>query len=60
MSFILTILSFSEGNSKTHLSLESIRSSGFKMLTIASKSAALGGAKMVCTMNLCLLFSFGS
>ncbi|KAG9276249.1 hypothetical protein AMEX_G8547, partial [Astyanax mexicanus] len=27
---VLTILSFSEGNSKTHLSLESIRSSALK------------------------------
>ncbi len=31
-----------------------------KRLTRASRSFTLGGAKMVCTMNLCLLFSFGS
>uniref|UniRef100_A0A3Q3XQT0 Uncharacterized protein n=1 Tax=Mola mola TaxID=94237 RepID=A0A3Q3XQT0_MOLML len=38
----------------THLSLESMRSSGFSM------SETFGGAKIVCTMNLCLLFSLGS
>uniref|UniRef100_A0A3Q2Y223 Uncharacterized protein n=1 Tax=Hippocampus comes TaxID=109280 RepID=A0A3Q2Y223_HIPCM len=51
-------LSFSEGNSKMHLNLESMRSSGF-FLTIESMSETLGGA-IVCTMNLCLLFSLGS
>uniref|UniRef100_A0A3B4EJJ4 Uncharacterized protein n=1 Tax=Pygocentrus nattereri TaxID=42514 RepID=A0A3B4EJJ4_PYGNA len=60
-TIILTILSFSEGSSKTHLSLESIRSSGFASFHYnRRKSVMLGGAKMVCTMNLCLLFSFGS
>uniref|UniRef100_A0A4W4HK61 Uncharacterized protein n=1 Tax=Electrophorus electricus TaxID=8005 RepID=A0A4W4HK61_ELEEL len=54
---ILTTLSFSEGSSKTHLSLESIRSSGFASFHC---DVILCGAKMVCTMNLCLLFSFGS
>uniref|UniRef100_A0AAY4B8A2 Uncharacterized protein n=1 Tax=Denticeps clupeoides TaxID=299321 RepID=A0AAY4B8A2_9TELE len=49
-----------------HLSLESMRSSGLasfhwmRNLTIASMSATLDGAKRVCTMNLCLLFSLGS
>uniref|UniRef100_A0A3B3S6U7 Uncharacterized protein n=1 Tax=Paramormyrops kingsleyae TaxID=1676925 RepID=A0A3B3S6U7_9TELE len=56
----LTALSFSVGSSKTHLSLESMRSSGFTLLTMASMSETLGGAKMVCTINLCLLFSLGS
>uniref|UniRef100_A0A8C9RN31 Uncharacterized protein n=1 Tax=Scleropages formosus TaxID=113540 RepID=A0A8C9RN31_SCLFO len=49
--------------SKMHLSLESIRSSGFASfhsLTTASKSETFGGATMVCTINLCLLFSLGS
>uniref|UniRef100_A0A3Q4HM96 Uncharacterized protein n=3 Tax=Pseudocrenilabrinae TaxID=318546 RepID=A0A3Q4HM96_NEOBR len=45
--------------SKTHLSLESMRSSGFS-LTNDSMSVTFGGAKIVCTMNLCLLFSLGS
>uniref|UniRef100_A0A3Q3ME63 Uncharacterized protein n=1 Tax=Labrus bergylta TaxID=56723 RepID=A0A3Q3ME63_9LABR len=52
-----------KGSSKTHLSLESMRSSGFKVqekLTNESISETFGGAKMVCTMNLCLLFSLGS
>uniref|UniRef100_A0A3Q3QZ07 Uncharacterized protein n=1 Tax=Monopterus albus TaxID=43700 RepID=A0A3Q3QZ07_MONAL len=54
-------LSFSEGSSKTHLSLESMRSSGFASFhTNASMSETCGGAKIVCTMNLCLLFSLGS
>uniref|UniRef100_A0A8C5N9H5 Uncharacterized protein n=1 Tax=Gouania willdenowi TaxID=441366 RepID=A0A8C5N9H5_GOUWI len=53
----LTTLSFSEGSSKTHLSLESMRSSG---LTNESISETLEGAKIVCTINLCLLFSLGS
>uniref|UniRef100_A0A3Q3GVV3 Uncharacterized protein n=1 Tax=Kryptolebias marmoratus TaxID=37003 RepID=A0A3Q3GVV3_KRYMA len=52
-------LSFSEGISKTHLSLESMSSSGFS-LTNESMSETFGGAKIVCTMNLCLLFSLGS
>uniref|UniRef100_A0A6I8QU40 Uncharacterized protein n=1 Tax=Xenopus tropicalis TaxID=8364 RepID=A0A6I8QU40_XENTR len=30
------------------------------LLTTASMSDIVGGAKMVCTINLCLLFSFGS
>uniref|UniRef100_A0A3B3HPK2 Uncharacterized protein n=1 Tax=Oryzias latipes TaxID=8090 RepID=A0A3B3HPK2_ORYLA len=45
------------GISKTHLSLESISSSGF--LTTPSMSVMSGGATMD-TMNLCLLFSLGS
>uniref|UniRef100_A0A3Q2CCL2 Uncharacterized protein n=1 Tax=Cyprinodon variegatus TaxID=28743 RepID=A0A3Q2CCL2_CYPVA len=49
--------SFSEGISKTHLSLESMRSSGF---TRESLSELFDGAKIVCTINLCLLFSLGS
>uniref|UniRef100_A0A8C8HBW3 Uncharacterized protein n=1 Tax=Oncorhynchus tshawytscha TaxID=74940 RepID=A0A8C8HBW3_ONCTS len=51
------------GRSNTHLSLESMRSSGFvrtRLLTIASSSDSLGGAKILWTMNLCLLFSLGS
>uniref|UniRef100_A0A8C4YJL3 Uncharacterized protein n=1 Tax=Gopherus evgoodei TaxID=1825980 RepID=A0A8C4YJL3_9SAUR len=31
-----------------------------RLLTTASISEVLGGAKIVCTINLCLLFSFGS
>uniref|UniRef100_A0A8C7RPL9 Uncharacterized protein n=1 Tax=Oncorhynchus mykiss TaxID=8022 RepID=A0A8C7RPL9_ONCMY len=46
--------------SKTHLSLESISSSGFDTLTTPSMSVISGGASMDCTMNLCLLFSLGS
>uniref|UniRef100_A0A8C9JLL2 Uncharacterized protein n=1 Tax=Panthera tigris altaica TaxID=74533 RepID=A0A8C9JLL2_PANTA len=46
-------LSFSLGISNTHLNLESINSS-------ASISEVFGGAKIVCTINLCLLFSLGS
>uniref|UniRef100_A0A3B3CNW0 Uncharacterized protein n=1 Tax=Oryzias melastigma TaxID=30732 RepID=A0A3B3CNW0_ORYME len=69
---LTTSLSFSEGSSKTHLSLESMRSSGLdsfhcitfvntnRILTNESMSETFGGAKMVCTMNLCLLFSLGS
>uniref|UniRef100_A0A8C7CVU5 Uncharacterized protein n=2 Tax=Oncorhynchus TaxID=8016 RepID=A0A8C7CVU5_ONCKI len=45
-----TVFSFSAGSSKTHLSLESISSSGF----------ASFHSNMDCTMNLCLLFSLGS
>uniref|UniRef100_A0A3Q2NVR9 Uncharacterized protein n=1 Tax=Fundulus heteroclitus TaxID=8078 RepID=A0A3Q2NVR9_FUNHE len=41
--------------SKTHLSLESMRSSGFDSL-----SELFDEAKIVCTINLCLLFSLGS
>uniref|UniRef100_A0A672YB37 Uncharacterized protein n=1 Tax=Sphaeramia orbicularis TaxID=375764 RepID=A0A672YB37_9TELE len=51
--------SFNPSLSKTHLSLESMRSSGF-ILTNESMSDTFGGAKIVCTMNLCLLFSLGS
>uniref|UniRef100_A0A8D0L2S9 Uncharacterized protein n=1 Tax=Sphenodon punctatus TaxID=8508 RepID=A0A8D0L2S9_SPHPU len=62
--FLLTSLSFSLGISNTHLNLESIRSSDFfkikNLLTTASISEMFGGAKIVCTINLCLLFSFGS
>uniref|UniRef100_A0A7N6AWR0 Uncharacterized protein n=1 Tax=Anabas testudineus TaxID=64144 RepID=A0A7N6AWR0_ANATE len=47
--------------SKTHLNLESMRSSDKQYtLTNASMSVTFGGAKIVCTMNLCLLFSLGS
>ncbi|KAJ1068274.1 hypothetical protein K5549_020730, partial [Capra hircus] len=56
-------LSFSLGISNTHLNLESINSSDFCsifLLTTASMSEMFGGAKMVCTINLCLLFSLGS
>uniref|UniRef100_A0A8C6ETY2 Uncharacterized protein n=1 Tax=Marmota marmota marmota TaxID=9994 RepID=A0A8C6ETY2_MARMA len=53
-------LSFSLGISKTHLNLESINSSGFASFHTASISEVFGGAKIVCTMNLCLLFSLGS
>uniref|UniRef100_A0A3B4D5B3 Uncharacterized protein n=1 Tax=Pygocentrus nattereri TaxID=42514 RepID=A0A3B4D5B3_PYGNA len=56
-----------EGSSNTHLSLESMSSSGFRNLkctnnglTMVSVSVMVAGAKMVCTMNLCLLFSLGS
>uniref|UniRef100_A0A3Q1C9C0 Uncharacterized protein n=1 Tax=Amphiprion ocellaris TaxID=80972 RepID=A0A3Q1C9C0_AMPOC len=57
----LTTLSFSEGSSKTHLSLESMRSSGFASFHWwRRKIETFGGAKIVCTMNLCLLFSLGS
>uniref|UniRef100_A0A8C9RQ43 Uncharacterized protein n=1 Tax=Scleropages formosus TaxID=113540 RepID=A0A8C9RQ43_SCLFO len=42
-----------------HRSLESMRSSGFASFH-SSMSETLGGAKMVCTINLCLLFSLGS
>uniref|UniRef100_A0A3B4FHV4 Uncharacterized protein n=1 Tax=Pundamilia nyererei TaxID=303518 RepID=A0A3B4FHV4_9CICH len=45
------------GISKTHLSLESISSSG--LLTTPSMSVMSGGAS-IATMNLCLLFSLGS
>uniref|UniRef100_A0A8C4IU69 Uncharacterized protein n=1 Tax=Dicentrarchus labrax TaxID=13489 RepID=A0A8C4IU69_DICLA len=43
-----------------------MRSSGFAsfhckiLLTNESMSETFGGAKIVCTMNLCLLFSLGS
>uniref|UniRef100_A0A8C9Q8N4 Uncharacterized protein n=1 Tax=Spermophilus dauricus TaxID=99837 RepID=A0A8C9Q8N4_SPEDA len=53
-------LSFSLGISKTHLNLESINSSGFASFHTASISEVFGGTKIVCTMNLCLLFSLGS
>uniref|UniRef100_A0A8C1ZD30 Uncharacterized protein n=2 Tax=Cyprinus carpio TaxID=7962 RepID=A0A8C1ZD30_CYPCA len=53
----LTVFSFSAGISKTHLSLESIRSSGLASFHLSVMS---GGASRDCTMNLCLLFSFGS
>uniref|UniRef100_A0A803T2E4 Uncharacterized protein n=1 Tax=Anolis carolinensis TaxID=28377 RepID=A0A803T2E4_ANOCA len=46
---LLTSLSFSLGISNTHLNLESIKSSGFASFHY-----------IVCTINLCLLFSFGS
>uniref|UniRef100_A0A3Q3EA41 Uncharacterized protein n=1 Tax=Labrus bergylta TaxID=56723 RepID=A0A3Q3EA41_9LABR len=47
------------GMSKTHLSLESISSSGLA-LTTPSMSVMSGGANRDWTMNLCLLFSLGS
>uniref|UniRef100_A0A3Q3RTQ5 Uncharacterized protein n=1 Tax=Mastacembelus armatus TaxID=205130 RepID=A0A3Q3RTQ5_9TELE len=42
-----------------------MRSSGFASFhcrkeKLASMSETCGGAKIVCTMNLCLLFSLGS
>uniref|UniRef100_A0A8V5G1D6 Uncharacterized protein n=1 Tax=Melopsittacus undulatus TaxID=13146 RepID=A0A8V5G1D6_MELUD len=49
-SFLLTSLSFSLGISNTHLNLESINSSVILLLLTT----------VVCTINLCLLFSFGS
>uniref|UniRef100_A0A663EU65 Uncharacterized protein n=1 Tax=Aquila chrysaetos chrysaetos TaxID=223781 RepID=A0A663EU65_AQUCH len=54
---LLTSLSFSLGISNTHLNLESINSSGFgkKNPTIPFLLTTV-----VCTINLCLLFSFGS
>uniref|UniRef100_A0A673JLX0 Uncharacterized protein n=1 Tax=Sinocyclocheilus rhinocerous TaxID=307959 RepID=A0A673JLX0_9TELE len=45
------------GISKTHLSLESIRSSGLASFHLSVMS---DGASSDCTINLCLLFSFGS
>uniref|UniRef100_A0A3Q3L4K5 Uncharacterized protein n=1 Tax=Mastacembelus armatus TaxID=205130 RepID=A0A3Q3L4K5_9TELE len=58
---VLTVFSFSTGISKTHLSLESISSSGLMItLTTPSMSVMSGGASMDWTMNLCLLFSLGS
>uniref|UniRef100_A0A671K6L7 Uncharacterized protein n=1 Tax=Sinocyclocheilus anshuiensis TaxID=1608454 RepID=A0A671K6L7_9TELE len=45
------------GISKTHLSLESIRSSGLASFHLSVMS---DGASRDCTINLCLLFSFGS
>uniref|UniRef100_A0A8C6DHU3 Uncharacterized protein n=1 Tax=Moschus moschiferus TaxID=68415 RepID=A0A8C6DHU3_MOSMO len=53
-------LSFSLGISNTHLNLESINSSDFASFHTASMSEMFGGAKMVYTINLCLLFSLGS
>uniref|UniRef100_A0A8C8H0V8 Uncharacterized protein n=2 Tax=Oncorhynchus TaxID=8016 RepID=A0A8C8H0V8_ONCTS len=44
----------SMGSSNTHLSLESMKSSG------VASFHSVDGAKIVCTMNLCLLFSLGS
>uniref|UniRef100_A0A8D0HLV5 Uncharacterized protein n=1 Tax=Sphenodon punctatus TaxID=8508 RepID=A0A8D0HLV5_SPHPU len=52
-------LSFLLGISNTHLSLGSIRSSGFASFHTACISEMFGVAKIVCTINLCLLFSFG-
>uniref|UniRef100_A0A3P8WWA7 Uncharacterized protein n=1 Tax=Cynoglossus semilaevis TaxID=244447 RepID=A0A3P8WWA7_CYNSE len=43
--------------SKAHLNFESIRSSGFASFHFVS---VMYGARMDCTMNLCLLFSLGS
>uniref|UniRef100_A0A4X2K544 Uncharacterized protein n=1 Tax=Vombatus ursinus TaxID=29139 RepID=A0A4X2K544_VOMUR len=48
------------GISNTHLNLESISSSGFASFHTASISKVFDGAKIMCTINLCLLFSFGS
>uniref|UniRef100_A0A8C2BC32 Uncharacterized protein n=1 Tax=Cyprinus carpio TaxID=7962 RepID=A0A8C2BC32_CYPCA len=49
------------GISNTQRSLESIRSSGLASFhCVASRSLAPAGTRMDCTMNLCLLFSFGS
>uniref|UniRef100_A0A5F8GY73 Uncharacterized protein n=1 Tax=Monodelphis domestica TaxID=13616 RepID=A0A5F8GY73_MONDO len=53
-------LSFSVGISSIHLNLESIGSLGFASFHTASISEVFVGAKIVCTINLCLLFSFGS
>uniref|UniRef100_A0A673ABU5 Uncharacterized protein n=1 Tax=Sphaeramia orbicularis TaxID=375764 RepID=A0A673ABU5_9TELE len=47
------------GMSNVHLNFESISSSGF-VLTTPSMSVMSYGASRDCTMNLCLLFSFGS
>uniref|UniRef100_A0A8D2P464 Uncharacterized protein n=1 Tax=Zosterops lateralis melanops TaxID=1220523 RepID=A0A8D2P464_ZOSLA len=49
----LSFLSFSLGISNTHLNLESINSSGFPFYSTLLTT-------VVCTINLCLLFSFGS
>uniref|UniRef100_A0A8C6U931 Uncharacterized protein n=1 Tax=Neogobius melanostomus TaxID=47308 RepID=A0A8C6U931_9GOBI len=52
---------FNLGTSNAHLSLESISSSGLSVvLTTASISSILSGARMDWTINLCLLLSFGS
>uniref|UniRef100_A0A4W6E4S1 Uncharacterized protein n=1 Tax=Lates calcarifer TaxID=8187 RepID=A0A4W6E4S1_LATCA len=61
----ITVFSFSTGISKTHLSLESISSSGFASFHWRDtepkiKNVMSGGASMDWTMNLCLLFSLGS
>uniref|UniRef100_A0A8C0U2U8 Uncharacterized protein n=1 Tax=Cyanistes caeruleus TaxID=156563 RepID=A0A8C0U2U8_CYACU len=56
---LLTSLSFSLGISNTHLNLESINSSGFKKSYNNHFSPFLL-TTVVCTINLCLLFSFGS
>uniref|UniRef100_A0A8C5QH73 Uncharacterized protein n=1 Tax=Leptobrachium leishanense TaxID=445787 RepID=A0A8C5QH73_9ANUR len=56
----LTAFSCSGGMSNTHLNFESMRSSGFASFHCTSKSTMFDGAKMVCTINLCLLFSLGS
>uniref|UniRef100_A0A665X8W9 Uncharacterized protein n=1 Tax=Echeneis naucrates TaxID=173247 RepID=A0A665X8W9_ECHNA len=37
-----------------------MRSSGFASFHCASMSETFDGAKIVCTINLCLLFSLGS
>uniref|UniRef100_A0A8D2ND75 Uncharacterized protein n=1 Tax=Zonotrichia albicollis TaxID=44394 RepID=A0A8D2ND75_ZONAL len=50
-------LSFSLGISNTHLNLESINSSGKKYISLF---APILLTTVVCTINLCLLFSFGS
>uniref|UniRef100_A0A803Y341 Uncharacterized protein n=1 Tax=Meleagris gallopavo TaxID=9103 RepID=A0A803Y341_MELGA len=60
---LLTSLSFSLGISNTHLNLESINSSGFtdlKKKYQTSNSIPFLLTTIVCTINLCLLFSFGS
>uniref|UniRef100_A0A8U8AZA8 Uncharacterized protein n=1 Tax=Geospiza parvula TaxID=87175 RepID=A0A8U8AZA8_GEOPR len=54
---LLTSLSFSLGISNTHLNLESINSSGTKY---NSHFTPILLTTVVCTINLCLLFSFGS
>uniref|UniRef100_A0A3Q2NPS0 Uncharacterized protein n=1 Tax=Fundulus heteroclitus TaxID=8078 RepID=A0A3Q2NPS0_FUNHE len=53
-------MSFSRGISNEHLNFESISSSDFLILTTPSMSVMSLGARMDCTINLCLLFSLGS
>uniref|UniRef100_A0A674C317 Uncharacterized protein n=1 Tax=Salmo trutta TaxID=8032 RepID=A0A674C317_SALTR len=55
----MTLLLLSSGleGKNSHDSIMTVK---VQLLTIASISATLGGAKILCTMNLCLLFSLGS
>uniref|UniRef100_A0A4X2LV11 Uncharacterized protein n=1 Tax=Vombatus ursinus TaxID=29139 RepID=A0A4X2LV11_VOMUR len=60
LGFTWINLSFSLGTPNTHLNLASITSLSFTFFHSTSLTDVFHGVKIVFTMNLCLLLSFGS